>query len=248
MNNDNKKEKDLFYEIFKEIKEFKFEPLSDSDFNHILESYELDEANYRIDEDKYVKIMKETYDKMIEYEKKLTNKTSIRSFGELLHIVCEYYEIAVDRLAFLLDLTQKEMVEYFQDNRSIFNLGIKRILNLCALINVNIEEIISILERTIRLKNIKDEICLNAGYARANKDIGDSKRDNIMNDAMKELLLKVEEPEIENDTLMQWNNLKKELQIEIQKDESLDFNTKGCFTIISDPTNVQLKKQYLKMI
>lgn len=185
-----------------------------------------------LEDEETISLMEQAHERREQVERKLNNKSLIRSLGELLSLFVDINTISIEGLARCLNITTDELVEHVKDRRSPEHLGIDRLLDLAALLRVSIDELVSILDKTVNLLRIKKGTNLAAGHARADKDLSESGRQSVTADAMKELLLSIEKTEhkpVETDS---WDEFKKNLLDDAGKDEPPpNILSLTCFTL-----------------
>ena len=192
--------------------------------------------------EKLLSAMEETHKRRIELEWKLEDYSRIRSFGELIRVYCEYNHIPLNNLANCLALSIEEFKEYIKDQRPPNTLGIQNILTIIAFVGISIQEMLKILDRTMRLLKIKNETSISFSHARFNKDIGETTRHDMINDAMKELLLATDKKEEKSDQSTEWEIFKNRLLDEAKSDLSLShIGSSNCYFIDNRQTRSALK-------
>lgn len=206
-------------------------PLTDEELLEILKNFGPSEEIDFEQEEELISLMMKTHEKRITQKKKLDNPNLIRSLGELLNYFCEFYKISINKFAWSLGLTEKEFNNWFYDRRSPDSLGISRILTISAFINLSIVDMIGILDRTRKLIKIHDNTNFLAGSARAEKDLKESTREEVTLDAMKELLLMLEESQEDEQQASDWDKFKEAL-LEQAKEELSPFGQiDECYTL-----------------
>jgi len=126
-------------------------PLTNDEVVAILQNYGPPEEVSQEEKEHLVKLMKETNMRRIELARKLQNPHLIRSLGELLQLFCEWKHFPSARLARLLNLTEKQLEALHQDRVSPIELGKERILKFAALAGTSIQDLVAILDKTVKL-------------------------------------------------------------------------------------------------
>lgn len=195
-------------------------PFSGEEVIKILNNFgppeEVDEA----EKEKLTALMKKTHERRVALERKLNNPSLIQSLGGLLKCACSFYKISVDGFARLLDLTPAEFNDCLYDRKSPQAWGEHRILIIAAFMNISINHLIEILDKTVKLMKIRGNTNLAASQARADKGLDDSTREDVIQDAMKELLLATEDLDEKDEETSAWDEFKQNLRQQAEIDES----------------------------
>ncbi|MDZ7288952.1 MAG: hypothetical protein ONB44_01080 [candidate division KSB1 bacterium] len=206
-------------------------PLTNEEVVAILQNYGPPEEVSSEEKEQIVKLMKEAHGRRMEIARKMQNPGLIHSLGEFLKLFCEWRHIPAAWLARLLNLTEEQFEVHRKDRLSPVELGKDRILNLAALAGIKIQDMVAIIDKTIKLLQLKPTTNFAAAYTRVYKEATESELLKVRDDAMKELLLKLDEP---NETVQpekSWESLRHELLQEGAKEISLLAETNQCLTI-----------------
>jgi len=130
-------------------------PLTNDEVVAILQNYGPPEEVSPGEKEHLVKLMKETNMRRIELERKMRNPHLLRSLGELLQLFCEWKHFPSARLARLLNLTEEQLKALQQDRISPTELGKERILKFAGLVNTSIQDLVAILDKTVKLLKLK---------------------------------------------------------------------------------------------
>lgn len=206
-------------------------PLTDAEVIAILQNDDSPEEPAAEEKEQILKSMKAAYERRKHVEMKMKNLNRIHSLGELLHLFCEWRDIPSAWLARLLNLTAEQFEAYKKDKVSPLELGKERILNFVALAGISIQEMIGILERTVKLSNLKPTTNLAAAHTRVYKEANASELSMVRESAMKELALALDEPEEIVISKENWEVLRQELLQESAEDHSVFDITNQCFTV-----------------
>lgn len=178
-----------------------------------------------------VKLMKEAHERRMEVARKMQNSNLIHSLGELFQLFCEWKHTPSAWLARLLNLTEEQFEAHRKDRVSPVALGKDRILNFAALVGINIQDMVVIIEKTIKLLNLKPTTDFTAGHTRVYKEASESGRLKVREDAMKELLLKLDEPKPTIHQEEHWEDFRRVLLQAGAEDDALFGTASHCLTI-----------------
>ncbi|GEM_PF-4760876 len=130
-------------------------PLTNDEVIAILQNYGPPEEVSQEEKEHLVKLMKETNLRRMELARKMQNLHLIRSLGELLQLFCEWKNFSQGRLVRLLNLTEEQFRALQQDRVSPTELGKERIFKFAALVNTSIQDLVAILDQTVKLLKLK---------------------------------------------------------------------------------------------
>jgi hypothetical protein len=162
----------------------------------------------------------------------MQNPNLIHSVGELFQLFSEWAHIPSAWLARLLNLTEEQFDAHRKDKISPEELGKERILNFAAIAGITIQDLVAIIEKTIKLLKLKPATNFTAGNVRADKKISETKRLNVMDDAMKELMLALGEPEEAEQQQDEWEAFRRELFQDYTEDSPPFAENGKCLTIL----------------
>jgi hypothetical protein len=206
-------------------------PLNNDEVVAILENYAPLEEPAAEEKEQIIKIMKAAHERRKYVKMQIQNLNRIHSVGELFHLFCEWRDVPSAWLARLLNLTEEQFEAYKKDKVSPLELGKERILNFAALAGISIQEMLGILEKTVKLSNLKPTTNLAAAHTRVYKEASASELSTVRESAMKELVLALDEPEEIVISKDDWKTFRQELLQESAEANS-GFDIKDhCFTI-----------------
>jgi hypothetical protein len=206
-------------------------PLTDQEITRIFGG---DELAIDIDDqfnDEILATMKAAHDQRKRIERKVNKPKQINSLGELLNIITRVWGTSADGFARLLGLSPKDYQSHVKDEISPKVLGEHRILTIAAFFNLSINEMIGILDRTIKLMKIRSKTNLAASSARTDKGLSDSTRGDVTLDAMRELLLAIEESDRDENQSSDRDAFKQALRRAAQRDLSPFDRVDTCYTL-----------------
>lgn len=197
-------------------------PLTNDEVVAILQNYGPPEKVAPEEKEQIVKLMKETHSRRMEIARKMQNPSLIHSLGELFQLFCDWKHTPSAWLARLLNLTEEQFEAHRKDRVSPVTLGKNRILNFAALAGMNIQDMAVIIEKTIKLLNLKPTTNFAAGHTRAyKKEASESELLRVRDDATKELLLKPDEPKQPFSQDEHWEDFRRALLQEDSTDKKL---------------------------
>jgi len=207
-------------------------PLTNEEVVAILQNDDSPEEPTAEEKEQIIKIMKQTHERRKYVKRKMQNFNLIHSVGELFQLFCEWQNLSSTWLARLLNLTEEQFEAYQKDKVSPIELGKERILNFAALAGVSIQEMIKLLEKTVKLLALKPTVNLAAGHTRVYKEGNDSEIFVIRESAVKELLLALEAPKEEASSQENWEALRRELLKAEADEHSVLGASNQCLTIL----------------
>jgi hypothetical protein len=207
-------------------------PLTNEEIIEILKKFGPPQEVDNVQEEELVSLMKKTHERRIVQQRKLNNPTMIRSLGELLKYFCEFYKVSTERFASFLGLTVREFYNFLHDRKTPDSLGESRILTLSEFTSVSINDMIGILDRTIKLIKITSKTNIAASSARTDKRISESDRSAVILDAMQELLLAIEELNEDDKETSSWIEFKERLLEWADKEKSPFKQAHLCYTLM----------------
>ena len=133
-------------------------PLTNDEVIALLQNYGPPEEVAPEEKEHLVKLMKEANTRRIELARKMQNPHLIRSLGELLQLVCEWKHFPSARLARWLNLTEEQFRALQNDRVSPTELGKERILKFAAFAGFVMQDLVGILDKTVKLLRSKPNL------------------------------------------------------------------------------------------
>ncbi len=241
----NDKNIDAFEKYLRQsVKEHKKTNLSTEEVLNILKSYSPPDDLEILKDEKINQIMKDEYEKRTQLENKFNNFSLIHSLGELIQSYCDFKRISSNKLAKVLGLSDEEIDNYLKDRISPDNLKKDLLLNLMLVIGIPINDMVQIIDKTLKLFQIKRKTNLAANYVRMEKGIEESKKMRVKDSAMKELLLSLKDEE--GTITDEFEELKNGLRKDFERIQEYK-NIQQCYTI-KTPTRKGKINQVLQLI
>jgi hypothetical protein len=223
-------------------------PLTDEEIIEILDNFGPPDHVEDFQDEEFILLMKRTHERRAVQKRKLNNPTAIRSLGELLNCFCEFYKVSTERLSSFLGLTIKEFNNILHNKITPNHIGRSRILTICEFTNLSINDMIGILDRTVKLIKININTNLAASNARTDKGISESDRSVVTLDAMQELLLAIEEPNENDKESYFWSEFKDSLREQADREKSPFNLVHSCYTLMRDRSSTTLLNQLSKQL
>ena len=172
--------------------------LSDLFYNHLLES-----AKKAMQRRSFIK-------------KKLSSPEHANSLGEYLKYFREINDCSISKVSDLTNIEANTLKKIEYDVIDLTKIPITVISNLIQLLKISVNDAMVLLEKSFSLFVMSKKGITGESFSRVSREVRDAEQDNLLDSALKELLLKVEsdkkESKVEQLSFEFKESLKRELK------------------------------------